>query len=284
MLRLSKEGKDEKEQEAVCSTWIHNVRSLLSNSTRTLRMVKTIAFLSALCALGVCAPSALAQHSATLKWTQPTQPSGLVVSNVTVQKNGVTVTTIPVTTLSYIDLSVSANQAYSYVVTNNFTNGAFASVSASATIPPDVPPPPQCPTCPVMGQRIKVISVANIRATAVASTNPSQWGAILDTEPANALGTVVSTPSPANGTFFWIQVKFDTCVATIPNCTGWMGSDNMTIVTTPPPVQSMTTVCSWISSTIWRCNSTVQNVPSGQAIKSITTTGTITNTTNGVKP
>lgn len=56
----------------------------------------------------------------------------------------------------------------------------------------------------------------------------------------------------------------------------------------PPPVQTENTSCTWITTSnpldTWQCNTVTTNIPSGQAIKSIVTTGALTNTVNGAKP
>lgn len=48
---------------------------------------------------------------------------------------------------------------------------------------------------------------------------------------------------------------------------------------------SMTTSCSFlIGGTLWRCDTSTINIPSGTAIKSVVTSGTLSNTTNGTLP
>jgi hypothetical protein len=228
-------------------------------------------------------------HSATLRWNPST-------NRINVYKNHAKIASLlPVGTNSYVDGAVTAGQSDSYFVTAvDLTNlESLPSNMVSVVIPGGTPPPPTCSVLAV-GCRIKVTSSANIRQAPTANNvTPPQYGcpSACATEAAGALGTVMSI-SPFGSTGLgvpnWIQVKFDTCASTIPNCTGYMGSDNMTIVSTtpppPPPLQDMTTICVFTNSTTWTCTSTLSNIPSGQAIKSVTTTGSLTNTTNGVKP
>lgn len=61
-------------------------------------------------------------HSATLTWSQPQQPAGVTVTNVSVQKDGATVTNLTPATLSYVDNVVTAGQTYIYAVTNTFND------------------------------------------------------------------------------------------------------------------------------------------------------------------
>ena len=174
-------------------------------------------------------------HSATLGWTQPCS-----TCTVNIYRDGAKVTSgIPATVLQYIDTAVAAGETHSYQVSNVLA-GAESSLSAavSATIPGGItPPPPPPPICIALaaGCRVSVVSTANIRQ---APTSNTVVPALYGIEPAGALGTVLAI-SPFGYTAFgvqnWVQVKFDTCVAAIPGCTGYMGNNNMTIVSAPPP-------------------------------------------------
>jgi hypothetical protein len=169
------------------------------------------------------------------------------------------------------------------------TGGTDLGILVSGTpTPVPTPTPTPTPTPVPISTRIKVTSTANIRQ---APTSNTVLPGLYATEPAGALGTVLVTSPfgyPPKGVPNWVEVKFDTCVAAIPNCTGWMGSDNMTVVTTPPPptpTSSMTTLCSFLTGgTVWRCDTSTVNIPTGTAIKSVVTSGTLTNTTNGILP
>jgi len=56
----------------------------------------------------------------------------------------------------------------------------------------------------------------------------------------------------------------------------------ITIAALPP---SMTTVCAWLADGVtWQCNTLTSNMPAGTAIKSVVTSGTLTNTTTGTHP
>lgn len=207
-----------------------------SNTARTKLVQMLSKMAGTLAACLILSFSAHAQaHSATLTWSQPQQPSGVTVTNVSVQKDGTTVTNLTPATLSYVDNAVTAGQTYAYAVTNTFNDSTTTSATASATIPADVPPPPPSCSSIVVGCRVSVKANANIRATAV----NNGFGALLGVEPAGTLGTItiVSTAAVPNCTgCVWVQVQFDTAPATIPNRTGYMGSDNMTLVNTAPVV------------------------------------------------
>jgi hypothetical protein len=116
---------------------------------------------------------------------------------------------------------------------------------------------------PQVGDRIRLNATANVRAAAV----NNGYGTLLGTEPSGALGTVIAlsnaiTPSKGG---VWIQMKFDSCSGSIPNCTGWIGSDNpMTNLTTPPPTLT-------INCTTAKQAFTATNMPTGTIL---TVTGT----------
>lgn len=178
-------------------------------------------------------------HSVDVKWTaSPTANVTYNFKRSTTSGSGYITLVATLVGLESIDSNVSAGSTYFYVISavDALGNESANSTEASATIPGATPPPPPPPpTGPQVGNRIKTLSTANIRATAV----NNGFGTLYATEPAAALGTVmaVSTAAVPNVTgAVWIQVKFDSCAAAIPNCLGWMGSDNMTVVTTLPPI------------------------------------------------
>ena len=141
------------------------------------------------------------------------------------------------------------------LITATFNGG---SQSATLTVNPVVPAGQ-----PQVGDRIRLNATANVRATAV----NNGFGTLLGTEPSGALGTVMAlsnaiTPSKGG---VWIQVKFDSCSNSIPNCTGWIGSDNpMTNLTSAPA--SLTVNCTTAKQAF-----TATNMPSGTIL---TVTGT----------
>jgi hypothetical protein len=164
-------------------------------------------------------------------------PSGQTVSpTFAVTSSAVSITAFPLITATY--------------------NGG--SQSTTLTVNPVVPAGQ-----PQIGDRIRLNATANVRATAV----NNGFGTLLGTEPSGALGTVIAlsnaiTPSKGG---VWIQVKFDSCSNAIPNCTGWIGSDNpMTNLTSAPP--SLTVNCATAKQAF-----TATNMPSGTVL---TVTGT----------
>jgi fibronectin type 3 domain-containing protein len=173
--------------------------------------------------------------------------------------------------------TTAANSGTSYSVVVTDSAGNVTSSAATLTVTPVV-----TTGLPAVGNRISVLTVANIRATSVAGG----FGTLLGTEPAGALGTVVAIGAVGvagtNG-YTWIQILFDSCSTSIPNCTGWMGSNNMTIVTTPPPpVPTLTETC--VNTTTTRvCTYTETNQP-GVSLTSTGTAGGKTATVTGTMP
>jgi len=93
-------------------------------------------------------------------------------------------------------------------------------------------------------------------------------------DPTNTLTAPINA-----GTFIYgATIAFPTSISQATNY--WVD----VVFTAIAPPLNMTTVCSFSSPIVWTCNSTLQNVPVGQTIQSVTTTGTITNTTNGTVP
>jgi hypothetical protein len=239
----------------------------------------------------------VAAHSVLLSWTASTSANviGYNVYRGSAPGNEIAITPPLVAGTSYTDGTVQAGQTYYYVVTamnssmitSVFSNEVKAVIPAGVTPPP--PPPPTCATLAV-GCRISVKTTANIRQAPTSSTTlPALYG----TEPTGALGTVLAI-SPfgyaAFGVPNWLEIQYDTCVAAIPGCLGWQGSDNVVLVATPPPPPpppppSMTTTCAWLTDGVtWDCKTATANVPKAQAIKSAVTSGTLSNTTTGVHP
>lgn len=174
-----------------------------------------------------------------------------------------------VKTLTYIDTTVLPATTYSYSLTALCVTCAVGisgesphSISVTVTTPGAVTPP-SC-TAVAVNCRIKVTSAANIRMTPVSAT---VLPAVLGQEPAGALGTVLAVLpfgyAPL-GSFNWIQVKFDSCSGSIPNCIGWMGSDNMTVIGTviPPPTPTVIFTCTPTLNTI-TCTGKLTAVPVG---------------------
>lgn len=184
--------------------------------------------------LVLTATSANAQsHTVTVSCT----PSTSNVAGYNFYRSGIKLNTSVIGPCSYVDKNPDDGQTYSYIARSVDASGmeSVDSNVATAVIPGTSPPPPPQPppSGPQVGDRIKVISTANIRATAV----NNGFGMLYATEPTNALGTVtiVTNAAVPGVTATWTQVHFDSCVSAIPNCTGYMGSNNMTVVTTPPP-------------------------------------------------
>lgn len=216
-----------------------------------------------------------AQHSATLNWTAPAVVTGVAYTAVNVLRGPATtgpftsLATFAPTVVTFTDTTVAAGQTYFYVL--NSVAGTQTSVNSTAIVAA-IP----AAGLPIVGDRIKVTAGANIRATAPASG----FGTLLGAEPAGALGTVVSAPVATTLGFSWVQVKFDTCVATIPNCTGYMGSDNLTIIITPPPPPTpvLTVNCVGLVCTITGTNfpaATAYSVSVSAGGKTVVATGAL---------
>lgn len=55
--------------------------------------------------------------------------------------------------------------------------------------------------------------------------------------------------------------------------------------TVPPPISSMTKTCTWLADSVtWRCDIKTVNFASGRAVQDVTTSGSLANTVNGIKP
>jgi len=147
-----------------------------------------------------------------------------------------------------------------------------ASATVAVTAPPPPPPPPVAPFN--VGDRIQVRSNANIRAVA---TNNGYGTPILAVAPAGSLGTVLAVTTarlPNTTSAVWIQVDFDT--ASLP--TGFMGSDNMTVVSTPPPPPPPPPPALTIDCAAARQAVTATNMPAGTVLTITATAAGITRT------
>lgn len=174
------------------------------------------------------------QHSVSLGWTA--SPTLGVSYNI--RRNGAVVATTAMTT--YTDGSLPGSSTFQYQVSAFYVSCPAVpcesdpsnTVSATTLADSPLPPPPPTPSGFNSGDRVKTKLTANVRGTAPASG----LGTLLGTVPAGSLGTVGTATQVANsGGWTWVQVKFDSCAAAIPGCTGYVGSDNLTVVTTPPP-------------------------------------------------
>lgn len=108
-----------------------------------------------LCIFLIAASPALSQHSATISFAQPAQPSSETISSTCVYRNGVKqLPCIQPTSSPYTDTTVIGGLTYVYSMSNLDTAGIESALSASvgATIPPDVVPPPPPPPPPPQGQ------------------------------------------------------------------------------------------------------------------------------------
>lgn len=221
-------------------------------------------------------------HSATLAWSQPAQPSGTTVAGVTVQRNSATIATLTPGVLSYVDTAVTAGATYSYSVTNVFADStSAASFPVTATIPPDVTPPPAC-SAPAVGCRITILSgPANVRAVAL---NAGFGLPIYGTEPTAAAGAIVALSTAAvtgPPAFHWIQITFDTCPWPKPAndlaCTGWVGDNNIVLASGPPAISVSIAPASATLSTsaTQQFTATVANDSATAGVTWSATTGTI---------
>lgn len=207
-------------------------------------------------------------HSVTLTWTASTTPG----VSYNIYRGAAKLANVAV--LTYVDNTVASATTYTYSVSSlcvtciaPITGESSHLNTVSVTTPTDVViPPPSC-TAIAVNCRIKVTSTANIRTTPVSAT---VLPAMIGSEPTSALGTVLAI-SPFGyaplGSFKWIEVKFDTCSSSIPSCTGWMGSDNMTVVGTiipppPPPTPTVIFICTPALNTL-ACTGKLTAVPIG---------------------
>ncbi len=133
------------------------------------------------------------------------------------------------------------------IVTVKATAVADPTISASATVTVTALPQSGFNS----GDRVKVKSTANVRSTAPVSGLGTLMGT-MSPPPAGAtsgmgIGTVTAVPQvPNTGGWIWVQVKFDACTGTTliaANCTGYVGSDNLALVSTPPPPPPLTLTC-----------------------------------------
>jgi hypothetical protein len=212
----------------------------------------------------------MANSNGTVTLSAPAPPDGLTVN---LSSNLPAAATVPATVV------VASGQTVSpiFTVTSTAVNvtalpsitATFNGGSQSATLTVN---PVEAAGVPQVGDRIRLNATANVRATAV----NNGYGTLLGTEPSGALGTVIAlsnaiTPSKGG---VWIQVKFDTCSGSIPNCTGWIGSDNpMTDLSSPPPTLT-------INCTTAKQAFTAANMPTGTILTVTGTAGGKTATCN----
>lgn len=207
-------------------------------------------------------------HSVTLSWTASSTPG----VSYNIYRGAAKIANVSAVT--YVDGTVAAATTYTYSVSSlcvtcvaPITGESSHLNTVSITTPTDVPPPPP-PSCTAIAVncRIKVTSTANIRTTPVSAT---VLPAMIGSEPAGALGTILAVDTfgyAPLGSFKWVEVKFDTCSSSIPSCTGWMGSDNMTVVGTvippPPPTPTVIFTCIPTLNTL-TCTGKLTAVPVG---------------------
>lgn len=182
---------------------------------------------------------------------------------------------------------VATNNGFaSQIVSGNLSsviggNGTYGSVGAFPTntyqssnyfrdivfVPGIAPPPPVTITIAPLAPSIPVNRTVQFVATVTNTVNTAvTWSA-------NAPAGLFTAPATAGtATVTATSVTDPTKVAT-------------TIVTITPPSQSMTTHCVFLPDGVtWDCQTLTVNMPAGQAIKSVVTSGTLTNTTPGVHP
>ncbi len=152
--------------------------------------------------------SSITTTGATLSWSPSSDNVG--VSGYKVFRNGTQVNTV--TTPSYTDSTLSASTVYSYTVSayDVAGNQSLQSTPVSVTtLSTPVPPPSSSLT---IGSRVKTTSKLKVRAT------PTTTGKAFCTQNKNALGTITSGPTTANG-YVWWQINYDTL------CDGWSVQD-----------------------------------------------------------
>lgn len=227
----------------------------------------------------------------------------LGASSYNFQRNGAKINSAPVPTCNYVDTTVSAGVTYTYTATGvNSAGESLPSAGVVAMVPVvDPPPPPPPPPAPFkVGDCIKLTADSNIRGSA---PNNSLGTPLYGIQPANSTGcipaggiTTARVPNFPTGGPVWIQVKFTAPCPAIskapnvaPNCTGYVGSDHLTLTVIapppPPPQPSISqTVCTK-SATAVTCvtpianipaNSTYNNSASVSSIPGITRTTSIT--------
>lgn len=133
------------------------------------------------------------------------------------------------------NLSTTDPNLYKTPSPNGYTYLELYLNGTSVTPPPTNPPCWNTTNCPI-GSSVSVITgPANIRNQA-ASTNPP-----IGTQPTGAVGVVQSNPTNPGATFAWVLVQFNgaaNCSLPTPtfsaNC-GYIGNDNLTPSSTPPP-------------------------------------------------
>lgn len=348
MLRMSEGYMD----ETLHTSWYSYVRGLLLDRLRTLCMAHTLAKTACIwvAALGLCATLSAQTHQVTIGWTETSQPAGTTVTSVTVQKNGTTVATLPVTTLQYQDTGILPGQTYEYTVTNNFaSSGALSTPQLPVSLPVVGAQSLFTTQTPVqvnqsdgpstnyeLGMKFQASVAGQITAIRfwkdskeVGTHTGRVWSST-----GTQLGSIIFTNETASG---WQQASLVSPISVLPNTTyivsvntaGTYYVDNTTgfatkitngnlssvvggngvygtvgvlptntyqssnyfrdIVfvpgSTPPPPPTMSTTCIWlVGGTAWQCTTDTVNVPSGTPIKSVVTSGTLTNTTNGTLP
>lgn len=140
------------------------------------------------------------------------------------------------------------------------TSVADTSKFGTANITVTATPPP--PTFPAPGKCLVTKFTANIRGTAV----NNGFGPVIGSAPLGASGCIVSVTTaviPNSGGATWVQVDFNDPV--LP--TGYIGSDNMTESTAPPPPPTLVLSCPAAKTGF-----TGSNIPSGSTL---TITGSI---------
>jgi len=170
------------------------------------------------------------QRSVTATWDASTTPeiSGYHIYRRATQGTLARLNAALLTARNFVDETVATGLNYFYAVT--------AVIPGDPVPPPPPPPPPPQTNLPKVGDRIRVLANANIRPAGLDNGFATPIYAV---QPTNSLGVVTAVSAARvpnqSSVAVWIEIKFDSCVAAIPGCTGWMGSNNMAVVTTPPP-------------------------------------------------
>ena len=144
-------------------------------------------------------------------------------------------------------------------------------------------------TFTVAGPPTLVISTSSLSAgtsgtaysatlAATGGTSPYTWGGSGLPPGLTQSGATISGTPTASGTFTVTETVTDSSSPV-------MTASKIFTVTIAAPPSSMTTTCAWLADGVtWQCNTLTANMPAGMAIKSVVTSGTLTNTNTGTHP
>ena len=171
-------------------------------------------------ALTLCSTTAFAQsHSATLAWTPAQQPPGITIASWNVLRGTTSggpytqLASVPASTTSYTDTSVSSGSDYYYVVQSVDTQGATSDDSAQVeAVIPNSAPPLAVSTTSLPPATVGVSYSATISASG--GVGPYTWsGTTAGGVNLSTTGLLSGTP-PAAGTFNEVVTVTDSTGAT----------------------------------------------------------------------